>query len=193
MSDRSQQVELDILMKRPRGRRLVLGVAWRVVVAAALLGLGCWSVVSAVRETRVPEGVFQVSRCEHEWYQDSGEYLCSGTLRTAPGGQVVTEEAKLSGGKRDAGSTVAVRYASRLDPDTNVSGPLWLAARDSLIAVALSVGGVMALVNAVRRIRPDLAWLRPKTKQWGLLGGGSTFIIVLAAVASLVCAVVARI
>jgi hypothetical protein len=191
VSETLQRMELDSLKQRPGGKWLVLGVAWRLVMAAVLFTL-CWFAVTSCRgEARIPEGSFQVSRCSHDWAQPSGEYTCVGTLRTAPGGRVLTKWATMYDYKQRVGATITVRYNSRFDVDSDASKATWLARRDGLIAVSFGVGGLLALVNVVRRIRPDLAWLRPETKQWGRLAGTGGVIIGFCAVASLVSALIA--
>lgn len=186
------QMDLDVLMRRPRGARMVLGVALRVILAAVLLALCCWAVVSCAEGFSEPYGKLRVSHCESQWFLQSNQNPeCSGTLTTASGGHVVSTSARLYGRKLTAGETIAVRYdghGSDLDPRT--SSASWLGARDGLISITLGLGAVMASLSAWRRVRPDLAWFRPGTKQWETTTGISTAVGVLAAVASLVCAVV---
>ncbi len=190
MSETLQQWQLEKLMKRPGGKSLVLGVAGRVVMAVVLFAL-CWVAVGWARaEAGTPEGYFHVSsRCTRGWSDE--DYGCSGSLRTSPGGHLLTRYTSLFGVDHAVGSTIAVRYDPQFDLTTDTSMAPWLAGRDGLIAVSLGVGGLMALVNVVRRIRPDLSWLRPMTKKWGWLCGTGSSIIGLCAVASLVCALVA--
>ena len=186
MAGNLQQMELEALMHRPRGGLLVFGVTMRVLVAAGLFALFGWAVVSSRADFAVPVGDFRVSHCSHDW----DDYQCVGTLRTATGGHLVTPSAILFGYRETAGSTIKVSYDDQQDLSTNATGPAWLARRDALMSVSLGVAGAMSLVSAVRRVRPDLAWLRPETKQWGRLSGLTTATIILCAVASEVCAVI---
>jgi hypothetical protein len=184
---------LDALMSRPRGWVMVVGVVFRALFGVAVLALCGIAVYSGVQRYETPHGLFRVSHCENRsWLSRAANPECDGTL-TTPDGRVVSRTDDILGQKYAAGATVAVRYdahhTAEQQLDTDGSGYTWLGTRDMLMAVSLALFGLAGLVNAVRRVRPDLPLLRPGTRSWrtyvnvSLLG-------VLPAIASLVCAVV---
>lgn len=170
-----ETIEYEALLHGPRGRRMVVGVVFRLLLAVAcfvgavLLAGVAVTQLGYATGTIGHAGQFRALDCHDDIDYQLDRYVdteCIGSLRT-PDGHLVNGNLTLTFPySPHDGEALSVRYTGSGTVIRTGTRQTLQALCLSFLTLALLSAGLVWPVHAFRRFRPTHPWCRPDTRQW---------------------------